>query len=247
MSYTFCFDGRSSTLTANFKPLIDLRKRGWADGDSSWSENGTWVMGLIDFSTYHTVPNIDSTNDLLYYQDVTGTGVFKKLVIPTGAYSVTDLNDYIKKKLKKENIDFELTANNSTGTAAINCNTKLDFTRARTIRHLIGYPSKIFNAGTSTSIHPVTITRINIMRILCNITAGSYRNGDHLHVIHEFFPNVPPGFKIIEVPKTVIYLPINTSQIDHITLQIVDQDNNPIDFREEAITVRLHLKRIPWE
>ncbi len=73
---------------------------------------------------------------------------------------------------------------------------------------------------------------------------GSYLNGQKVHTIHQFFPRVNPGFKIIEVPAKIIYLPISVQSIDFLELRIIDQDNNLIDFQGEEITVRIHVKTI---
>jgi hypothetical protein len=73
------------------------------------------------------------------------------------------------------------------------------------------------------------------------IVSGSYKNGEKVHVTHEFFPSVPQGYKIIESPLNVIYLPINTKQLNEITIKITDQDGILVNFIEE---VRLHLRRI---
>jgi hypothetical protein len=67
-------------------------------------------------------------------------------------------------------------------------------------------------------------------------------NNKPVHTIHEFSPDVLPGYKINEVPKNIIYLPLNTNSISSVTLELVDQDGNLIDFRGETITIRLHLR-----
>ena len=82
------------------------------------------------------------------------------------------------------------------------------------------------------------------MRIDCSIIDGSYVNGQKVYAIHEFFPAVAPGYKIIEIPKEIIYLPIRSNVIDNIQIRIVDQDGDLVDFRGETITVRLHLKSL---
>ena len=76
----------------------------------------------------------------------------------------------------------------------------------------------------------------------CSITTGAYINNQKVHTIHEFFPSDPPGFKIIEVPKQIIYLPVFVRSIDNIQLRIVDQDGDLVDFLGEVITIRLHIK-----
>lgn len=81
------------------------------------------------------------------------------------------------------------------------------------------------------------------VRIVCNITSGSFTNGYEDHIIHEFYPTVPPGYKIVEIPANVIYLPVNTTRIHNITVRLEDQTGHLINFRDETITLRLHLKK----
>ena len=90
---------------------------------------------------------------------------------------------------------------------------------------------------------PVSILKINALRVECNVTAGAYINERRVHTIHEFFPAVPPGYKIIEAPSQVIYLPITVKTIDHLQVRIVDQDGNLVNFRGEIVTIRLHIKQ----
>lgn len=95
---------------------------------------------------------------------------------------------------------------------------------------------------THTSDLPVAILKVNSLRVECNVTTGAYMNGRHVHTIHEFFPIVPPGYKIVEVPSNVIYLPITVQAIDHLQLKLVDQDGQLVNFQGEVITIRLHVR-----
>ena len=40
--------------------------------------------------------------------------------------------------------------------------------------------------------------------------SGSYVNGATKNTIYSFFPKVSPGYKIIESPVNLVYLPINS-------------------------------------
>ena len=63
-------------------------------------------------------------------------------------------------------------------------------------------------------------------------------------MIPEFFPAIPPGYKIIEVLSQVIYLPVTVKSIDHLQIRIVDQDGRLDNFRGEVNTIRLNIKQV---
>lgn len=158
----------------------------------------------------------------------------KTITIPTGSYEIKDINNFLQRSLGND-IHFMLKVNNNTLKSEILCNRKINFKKNNTIGPLLGF---------SESDKPVNILKVNAIRIECNITTGAYANNKLVHTIHEFFPIVSPGYKIVEVPKNVIYLPVTVKTIHNLNISIVDQDGDLVDFRGETITIRLHLKRI---
>lgn len=171
-----------------------------------------------------------------------------RIQIPTGSYELTHLNQYLKTRLRQvnESIKLELYANNNTLQCEIFCNQPVDFSKPNTIGSLLGFRNdQILEAYRwYESQLPANILKVNVIRIQCNIIRGPYLNNQPSHSIHEFSPRVPPGYKIIEVPQNVIYFPITVKSIQKIDISIVDQNNQPIDFRGETITVRLHIKKV---
>lgn len=222
----FCLSGKGSTLSLDVFPPVDT-----SDGD--------YVIGLIDLSTYNSIPNIENdVNNKFYYDS-------KEVVnLAEGSYEIEDIEKYILKKLPK-GVEFSLKANNNTLKAEISCNKSINFDKEHTIGPMLGFGSKSLNPGeTHISDLPVNILRVNSIRVECNVVRGSYVNGTEGHVIHEFYPSVEPGFKILEQPGTIIYLPINVQKVQNITVQLKDQDGNPINLRDETLSLRLHLKRV---
>ena len=57
-----------------------------------------------------------------------------------------------------------------------------------------------------------------------------------------FFPKVSPGYKIIETPVNLVYLPITLDTIDRPGVSITDQDDHLINLRNEKLTVRFHIR-----
>jgi len=109
VSHTFTLCGHTSTLSSQIYPPIDL-------------SNGRYALGLISFSSYHTIPNIDETNNKFIFQfsvgkdESTNNGAGKNIInkltdedeskwqiieIPTGSYEIKDIEKFLQKALWK--------------------------------------------------------------------------------------------------------------------------------------------------
>lgn len=269
-SITLTLSSDSSQLCAEYFPPIDI-------------SDGNYVCGLIDFQTFNTIPNVDETNNLFYFnvdrevkkkvysneidamtsllgantnestekEKMLRDSIEERLnevecnVIPTGAYEVKDIHEYLAKELKKFNVELNLIANKNTLKCEMNCSESVDFSMQKSIGSLLGFAMKQYE-GNTTHVSELTakILNMNVIRIECNLIKGAYINNTPVHTIHQFSPRVPPGFKIVEVPNNVIYFPVATKIISSLNISLVDQDNNSINFQGETITIRVHIKKI---
>ena len=226
-SITLTLTGSNSILEAQYHPPIELYPL------------KNYVIGLVELYTFNSIPNIDEKNNKFYIENS------DPIIIPEGSYEIDDIHKYLNEELTKKNISLELKPNNNTLRSTIHCSANIDFKPSDSIGELLGFRSQLLLANeTHQSDLPVKILKINSLRVQCNITTGSYINNQRDHTIHEFFPAVEPGYKIIEVPLSVIYLPIIVNSIDHLQLRIEDQDGDLVNFRGEEITIRLHIKSI---
>lgn len=226
MALTITLSGNESVLTADFFPPIEL------------TNNTDYVCGLVDFQTYNSIPNIDKTNNVFAIGE-------EIIEFPTGAYEIDHIYKYIHQALNERGKDygFNLSVNNNTLQCEISATEAIFFTFRNTFGELLGFSETVLGPNIRhKSDKTVHISKVNAIRVECNIIEGSYVNNKPVHTIHEFAPIVSPGYKIVEVPRNVIYLPVNVKQITSITLRLVDQDDNLLNFRGETITARLHLK-----
>ena len=75
---------------------------------------------------------------------------------------------------------------------------------------------------------------------------GSYKDGVEGHILHEFYPTVEPGFKIVEVPNFVKYLPVNKKgSLEEIYIRLEDQNGDLVNFRGEGINIRMAIREKP--
>ena len=141
--------------------------------------------------------------------------------------------------------DIWLEGNNVTLKAEIRCKFLIDFTKPKSIGALLGFKKKILQPNiTHVSDDVVKILKIETIKIICNLVSNSYNNNALSHTLYEFCPQAAPGFQIVEIPNKVIYLPLNTRNIDFANLKICDQKGNLLDNRGESIHVRLHIRPI---
>lgn len=126
----------------------------------------------------------------------------------------------------------------------LDTNYQVDFTQANTLRSILGFNSQVYGAGEHESEQIVDILKVNSILVSLDIVENSYVDGKLQPSIFSFFPNVAPGYKIVEKPVNVVYSKIIKNSINSIEFKITDQDGELINFRGERISIRLHIREI---
>lgn len=245
-SITLTLSGNSSSLYTSYYPEIQL------------DENSNYACALIDFNTYNSIPNITNHNN--HFNIIDSSNGLHEIIIPEGAYEIDEIIEILEMKLKDYRIRFRIDKKSmKCGIILRNC--MVDFTPRNSIGHILGFMSRIIGEDINKvqkgekdkkdevlsaiywSDHIIDIKHVNVLRVDCNIATGSYINNKPSHTIHEFYPEVQSGYKIVEVPKNLIYLPIVGQRISQLNIKIVDEKGDLVDFRGETITVRIHIKK----
>lgn len=230
-SRTITLTGNSSSLSASFYPEIQLDDR------------YNYSCCLLDFFTYNSIANVDETNNKLYYS-VKEDAALESIRVPDGSYELDEIAAYIHEQFDKLKLTFRMYGNKNTMKCTIKTDLCIDFRVRDSIGSLLGFNNVILSGQSKyLSDNVIKIQPINSIRIDCDLTTGSFHNGQSTHTLYEFCPTVKPGYKIVLQPKNLIYLPITRRTISTLSIVIVNESGKHIDFRGETITCRLHIKR----
>ena len=211
-SFYILLTKKSAKIRTQFNPLIEL------------DAGKKYEMSLLNLETYFSFPNIDASNNHFRYTPdaegrlvETGDHEWFDVFIPEGCYEITDVNDYIQRTMKdnghydavnnEHSISLEPNTNTLKSVLTIASNYKVDFTSDNSIRTVLGFNRRTYSEGYNESEQIVNIMNITSLRVTSDIIGASYTNGSMANVIYSFFPNVGPGYKIIEVPTNLVYLP----------------------------------------
>ena len=240
-SFQIILNSTKSSFLTKFSPAIELDK------------SRKYEIALINLETYYSFPNITQANNKFRYSPDRGHNWFD-ITIPTGCYEIADLNRIIQQSMKSNNhwdhanesYYITLGANTSTLKCVLNIghNYFVDFRPDNSLNTVLGFNSTAYRSGYHESENVVNIMSINSILVNVDIINGSYVNGTQQPTIYSFFPNVPPGHKIIESPRNLVYLPIVIDNISSINTSITDNHGKILDLRGEHITMRFHIREI---
>lgn len=243
MVQTFIMSGKTSSFTTNYSPSIIL------------DPNKEYEAALLSIDLYNSIPNITSKNNIFQYSVDDGNS-WKTISLGTGSYQLSAINDEIQRQMK-QNGDYDRThntfyitivANISKLTSIVNISNssyKVDFNILYSIAPVLGFTNEIIGFGYNESPYIVDIIKVNSILVNTDIISGSYVDGSNTSAIYSFYPNVSPGYKIVERPRpSLIFFKVSKHEIPSIKIWLTDQNNRPIDLRGETITVRIIIREI---
>ena len=103
-----------------------------------------------------------------------------------------------------DNIEISANTNTLMSEMFLKNNYDVDFKKDKSINNLLGFHSNLNTTGFHESENMVNIVTINSILVNIDIILGSYINGSIQPTIYSFFPDVSPGYKIIENPHNLL-------------------------------------------
>ena len=238
-SFQIIVSNDKTNFNTRFNPKLELDK------------DKVYEIALVNLETYYSFPNIDDTNNVFVYSHDQGV-TWTKIKIPEGSYEIDDINNTIKHEMEKrghydsinEDHYISISANSNTlkSVLIIESGYQVDFNQPNNLSKVLGFTGTKYEEGFHKSENVVNILRINSILVHIDIISGSYVNGTTKNTIYSFFPKVSLGYKIIETPVNLVYLPIIFDTIDSLNITITDQDDNLLNLRNEILTIRFHIR-----
>lgn len=241
-SITLSLTGNTTILSTNYFPSLNVYE------DSE--------IALTCLQTCNLFPNINSTNNRLEIKAIPSLNHTRKVetfifILEEGCYEIEDINNKIAKELFHFNnecrtkLTFNVSIDPVDFRTYIKCNGILMLNIPNSMASVFGFEKRTYEPmyEAQRSGKAANLNTINSIKVMCNIAHGSFSNQLQSHSIYEFFPSGRTGTKVIQSPLNLIYYRLNKTDINSITVQLVDQNNNPIDNFNETLTVVLHIKR----
>lgn len=236
--------GKGSDISSDFYEPIDIP-----------IDRVVAKLGIKSFSTYNNIPNVIKGYNNQLKIKVPGEG-YKIVGLETGAYELETINEQLiywigitYPKLKNVEKYFELLPNFATSKAdfVFKDDYGVDFNVEASMNGLLGFnkADKIEGVGKYSGEGIVNITSVTQLIFNCNITKSNYIDGKEMPFLYNCGVNVPAGFRLARELTDIAYKDLNTTQISHLRIWILDEHGAPVNLRDENLTVTLSLKLIP--
>ena len=138
-------------------------------------------------------------------------------------------------------INISANSNTSKSVLILEKDYQVDFNHQNSIAKVLGFTSAKYTEGFHQSENVVNILSTNSILVNVDIISGSYVNGTTKKTIYSFFPEVGPGYKIIEMPVNLVY-PVTLDTIDSLEISITNQDDHLLNLRNKKLTIRFHIR-----
>jgi len=220
-----------------------------------------YEMALVNLETYYSFPHLSDENNVFRYSpgfievgrgdedDSTRQRQWVEVEISEGTYDLIDITETIKIAMNRNGHNDEsikITANTNTlkSVLEIQDDFQVDFRVRNSISSVLGFQNQVYEEGIHESQNVVNILSINSILVNVNVIGGSYVNGRTQNTIYSFFPNMSPGYKIVENPRNLVYLPVILDKINKMETVVTDQNGKQLNLRGENLTIRYHLREI---
>ena len=240
MTKVLVLAGDKNPLKVSFFPPLDLETE--------------YELGLLSVHGRNVAPNITRANNCFHYDQE------KQISVPPGYYTIPELSECLDRLLiqahptkiedathrKQMNHNLvRLTWNSVIERLELLCCFRVDPKMVPfNLVKALGFEEVIPAYKKTIAENEMKFYLNGLMRVNCDVVKGCYYNGEPTQTVHEFSCTASPGARFEEKPPVVSYFPVcERSSLSEVRATLCNQQNDPLNLRDQLLVVRLHLRR----
>ena len=222
-------------LTLNFRMIKPTEKFNFSESILNSSK-----LGLIGFSFYNSVFNVNRRNNQFIYDIKAETWSDTRiLAILTGAYELFEIAELIK---EETNGNVIIGPHKNTMKSLIEVKQcAINFDIEISIASLLGFRKIVYEQGKYTSQIFVDIMGFSTINNHCNVISGVKGNGKNTDILYKFTLTETPGYLINFIPTNILYQNVTKDRKKYIEFHIKDEYGTPIVSNGDVLSFTLHL------
>jgi hypothetical protein len=230
--YASSYDDETSTYQFNTN-LIQI------------DDNYSIHLSVVNISIPYSFYNINSFNNLLLYQQLTTPVTNTAIYIPVGNYTAYQLVSYLNNNVPNTTVTYDSITNKITFTNSL-YNFKI-LSEYTTCEDILGLSTNdIYNSSILKSlIFPLqlNLASVQLIKVATNYNSGSISNlNDHDMRVLCSFPVSSSPYSLITYTNDNNYrIDLNNNTFNSITIKILDQNEQPINFNGLHFSLTMQL------
>jgi len=210
------------------------------------NDNYSIHLSVINASIPYSFYNINSTNNEIYYQQLTSPSVTNTTIyIDPGNYTAYQLASYLSQNIQNTVVSYDSITNKFTFTNSL-YNFKI-ISKYTTCQFIIGVSSNdLYNTSALKYLilpFQINLASVQMIKIVTNFNSGSISNlNEHDMRVLCSFPVASAPYSLITYNNSDKYkIDLNTNIFNSINIKLLDQNEQPIDLNGLYFSLTLQL------
>jgi len=209
------------------------------------SDKYTIYLSVVNAVVPYSFYNINSTNNVLFYQELTSPVTNTTVYMSYGNYNANQLSMYLSQNLPNTTVSYSSITNKLTLTNSTN-----DFkilTAYSTCQNLIGVSTNdLYNSSIGKSLtlaSQINLANTQMIKIATNFQSGSISNlnNNDMKVLCSFPSTKNPNSLIDYTNNSKYRIDLNTNIFNSINIKLLNQDEQLLELNKQYFSLTLQL------
>jgi len=209
------------------------------------SDKHTILLSVVNAVVPYSFYNLNSTNNVLFYQELTSPVTNTTFYMSYGNYNANQLATYLSQNLPNTTVSYNSVTNKFTFVNSVN-----DFkilSQYTTCQNLLGLSTNdLYNTSIGKSLtlfKQINLATTQIIQIATNFQSGSLNNlnNNDMKILCSF-PCTNSPYSLITYTNNDNYkVNLNTNIFNSINIKLLNQDGLPLELNQQYFSLTLQL------